>query len=276
MATKNVPPRLFGILAREAKTAVLFRRGPSKWCQMILWHTDTDEIVRGQWVHHRIYERDCDLSPDGKLVVYHAFDGRKKDPGMWSGFTAVSRPPYFTALAIWKYHLPGGGGLFTANRDLLVFSNSPLTIEPPLHRSTRMSIVDGPAERLRQSGWECVKNLQEGIYSVERLWEKKHRRSKSVLVMRNTFGYITRTPGQGTKSDDFWIRRQVDGAETPLNNVDWADIDHKQRLIFTRQGQLYAAEILPDGLRETQLADFSEDQPTELPPPAWAKQWPKR
>jgi hypothetical protein len=67
-----VGARLHMILARKAHTAVIFRRGPSKWVQLIKWNTDTDDFDLGQWFHGRIYERRCDLSPDGSLLVYFA------------------------------------------------------------------------------------------------------------------------------------------------------------------------------------------------------------
>jgi len=64
--------RLYAILAREAKFVVVFRRGPSKRVQLLLWHTDSDEFQEGQWFKGRIYERRSDLSPSdlpGNLKV---------------------------------------------------------------------------------------------------------------------------------------------------------------------------------------------------------------
>ena len=64
--------RLYALLARKAPLAVVFRRGPSKRVLLVLWRTDTDEFVEGQWLKGRIYERRCDLSPSGKRLVYFA------------------------------------------------------------------------------------------------------------------------------------------------------------------------------------------------------------
>jgi hypothetical protein len=64
--------RLYVILARAAPIAVIFRRGPSRWVQIVKWSTNTDTFEEGQWFHGRIYERRCDLSPDGRLLVYFA------------------------------------------------------------------------------------------------------------------------------------------------------------------------------------------------------------
>src|SRR5437879_462433 len=96
------PCRLFGILARQAPCAVILRRGPSKWYRLSLWHTDTDTIDDGQWFHGRIYERRCDLSPDGSLFLYFAQKMAGPVPDDYTNdWTAISKPPYLTALALW-------------------------------------------------------------------------------------------------------------------------------------------------------------------------------
>src|SRR5215469_609509 len=64
--------RIVGLLAAATPRVVLLRRGPTKWVQLILWHTDTDTFEEGQWFHGRIYEARSDLSPDGTLFLYLA------------------------------------------------------------------------------------------------------------------------------------------------------------------------------------------------------------
>jgi len=116
-----VPCRLYGILARDEPRAILFRRGPYWRIQLICWDTSTDKFEPGQWFKGRIHERRCDLSPDGRLLVYFAFTAnRSKRPDYDSGtWTAVSRPPYLTALARWLNHgTYDGGGLFLENTVL--------------------------------------------------------------------------------------------------------------------------------------------------------------
>jgi hypothetical protein len=111
--------KLFVIHAREAPTAVIIRRGPSKWCHIISWSTKTNVIEHGAWVKGRIHSEKCDLSFDGKLFVYFLHkEGYTPDrlPNSW---TALSRPPWLTALSLWPqgdtYY---GGGRFTRNRQL--------------------------------------------------------------------------------------------------------------------------------------------------------------
>ena len=72
------PARVHPILARKANTAVIIRRGPSKSVCTMLWDRTRDEFKLGQWLRGRIYERRCDLSPDGKglgdVKVLHDFN----------------------------------------------------------------------------------------------------------------------------------------------------------------------------------------------------------
>ncbi|OWT81106.1 MULTISPECIES: hypothetical protein [unclassified Achromobacter] len=109
--------RLYAILAREARTAVIFRRGPTKQVQLIRWDLRTDTFEHGQWLKGRIYERRCDLSPSGRLLVYFAATNRPPI-GSW---TAISKPPFLTALALWpKTDSWGGGGIFEDENTLLL------------------------------------------------------------------------------------------------------------------------------------------------------------
>lgn len=111
----TVPARLFMIFARRSPTAVIFRRGPSKWVQLIKWNTATDLFESGQWFNGRIYERRSDLSPDGSLLIYFAqkISARSMQDAEYTyAWTAISRPPFLTALALWpKGDCWHGGGL---------------------------------------------------------------------------------------------------------------------------------------------------------------------
>src|SRR5689334_10667690 len=107
--------RLYVLLARKAPIGVVFRRGPSKQVLLLSWNTETHEIRKGQWLKGRIYEHRCDLSPSGEKLIYFAANQRQP---MYS-WTAVSRPPFLTALALWpKGDAWGGGGLFENERTL--------------------------------------------------------------------------------------------------------------------------------------------------------------
>lgn len=109
--------RISVLLARKSSTAVIFRRGPSKSVAVISWDTDRDEFRLGQWLKGRIYEHRCDLSPSGQKLIY--FVGSYRN--VMRTWTAVSRPPFLTALLLWpKGDAWGGGGLFEDERTILL------------------------------------------------------------------------------------------------------------------------------------------------------------
>ncbi|TGU14674.1 hypothetical protein EN799_66055, partial [bacterium M00.F.Ca.ET.156.01.1.1] len=85
---KALAPRLYAILARSARTGVIFRRGPSRLVQLIRWDLRTDTFEHGQWLKGRVYERRCDLSPSGELLVYFAATNRLP----YGSWTAISKP----------------------------------------------------------------------------------------------------------------------------------------------------------------------------------------
>jgi len=126
--TAPVPCRLWFQMARQADTAVILRRGPQRWVELILWDTRKDRFERGQWFHGRIHEERCDLSPDRTNVIYFASKyGKKRDadiPGTW---TAISKPPHLTALALWPSgSMCGGGGGFLDNQRFWHAEGMPL------------------------------------------------------------------------------------------------------------------------------------------------------
>ena len=113
--------RLSLIFAADAPVAVVLRRGPSKWVAVTKWDTSNDRFEEGQWFHGRIYGERCGLSPDGSLFVYFAtkYKAGNKDDGYQDTYTAVSKPPYLTALAMWPEGSTwGGGGRFIDNQTL--------------------------------------------------------------------------------------------------------------------------------------------------------------
>lgn len=83
---------------------------------MILWHRNTDTFVDGQWIKRKVYVERCDLSPDGEHFLYFTLDGRWSSHAKGS-FTALSKPPYWTALSLFPQgDTWGGGGQFIDNK----------------------------------------------------------------------------------------------------------------------------------------------------------------
>ena len=117
MKMKAAPARLYCLLAREARSGVIFRRGPTRHVLLIKWNLDGDTFEFGQWLKGRIYERRCDLSPSGDKLIY--FAATYKEPLM--SWTALSKPPWLTAIALWpKGDGWNGGGFFNTDTDLVL------------------------------------------------------------------------------------------------------------------------------------------------------------
>lgn len=111
--------RLFVIPAKQESVAVIFRRGPSRWCHVIQWDTRHDRFEHGAWIKGRIYEDKCDISPDGRLLVCFVMKGNRFGSQFKGAWTAVSRTPWLRALIVWPQGTTyGGGGRFVDNRTL--------------------------------------------------------------------------------------------------------------------------------------------------------------
>jgi hypothetical protein len=112
--------KLTAIIAEKKRVGVIFRRGPTKQVRLIKWDLAIDTFEFGQWFKGRIYEDLCDLSPNGELLVTYA---TQTTHGYW---TAVRRPPYLTALALWP--ISGGaigGGIFRSDKELVLYHPVP-------------------------------------------------------------------------------------------------------------------------------------------------------
>lgn len=123
------PPscRLWVLLASRSPSAVIFRRGPSEWIQLITWNTANDSFVEGQWFNGIIDPSLASLSPDGQLLIYGArkYSGSARRRGADGCWSAISRPPFLTALAWWSH--PGwaeGGGTFLTPRRIMLYESA--------------------------------------------------------------------------------------------------------------------------------------------------------
>jgi hypothetical protein len=126
-------------MARDRAVAVILRRGPSDWFHVISWDTARDRFEHGAWLRGRIYEDRCDLSPDGELLLTFVLQGRKSGTSTTHAWSAVSRPPWLHALALWPQGTTyGGGGRFTGKRSLVLRSSAPRA--HPEHPATGLEV----------------------------------------------------------------------------------------------------------------------------------------
>ena len=290
--------RLYVLLGREASQGVVFRRGPSRRVLLVKWNLDTDSFETGQWLKGRIYERRCDLSPDGELLVYFAADFRRS-MGSWS---AVSRPPFFTALALWpKGDCWGGGGQFSSNTQLILnHSDREMELAPGFSIPNWFSVgqcgewsgrgEDDPiwSSRLIRDGWKLTAYPEKTKddrgakvwieYDPPIAWEKKHPLWPGRYTLRMSILGIKERDGPWLIIDHSVIGNE--GETGAIGRSEWADWSRDGDLLFAQSGCLY--RLRPSkgsfGLIEEseQIADFNALVFERVEPPAYAQSWPPR
>lgn len=290
--------RLFAIIARDARRAIVFRRGPTRRTRLIVWNLRDDTLEGGQWFFGRIYERRCDLSPDGELLAY--FAAKFVEPhGTW---TAIARPPYFTALAFWpKGDSWGGGGLFEDARTFLLNHRAPeravvapqgapeaqgFTVKPfgrysgfgeddPIYRArlTRDGwSVDPPGEAKKQS-FDAPVWMVFDPPRVRRLKLRGGGGALGSLTLRVlTHGYHERDGRSWVETADV-----VDDDGTILRGfgrIDWIDADRNGDILIAREGRL--ERLRRAAIRSgdpTLVADLHDMAFEPVEAPAWARSW---
>jgi hypothetical protein len=283
-------PRLSILVARAADVAVIFRRGPSKWVEVIHWDTRRDLFERGHWFHGRIYQRRCDLSPDGTKLIYFVskFSGRTAaDREYTYAWTAVSKPPWLTALALWpKGDCWWGGGLFPDNHSVFLNHRPEEATPHPKHRPKRLRVEANPrasgeddplySTRLTRDGWQVTQewdwrrptDWREGFRTVTP--EHRVRRhldgALTIRMERWLTGYRYRelfhVEDGGTS-----LALSLDGADS----VDW---DRGGRLVVLRHGKVWAADVHRGAIGPLEaLIDLGPDEPEPREAPAAAQRW---
>jgi hypothetical protein len=284
-----VPARIFFILARNSPTAVVFRKGPSKWVQVLKWNTQTDTFEAGQWFHGRIYERRADLSPDGTMLVYFAqkIEGRTlRDAEYTYAWTAVSRPPYITALALWpKGDCWHGGGLFQDNETLILNHKLDRAKPHPDHIPHGLQVKlknhvcgeDDPlfSERLQRDGWDlkqewAVENRGYPLMFTTRQPEIREKPSPdgSMLIR------LTRSIEDLDYAEEFAVSNGHGSALIRIDGASWMDWDLRGRLVFARDGKIFEGQIGDAMLLDSrELVDLNSATPVPVRCPDWASRW---
>lgn len=262
--TPPAPARLWVLLASESSTAVIFRRGPSRWTHLFLWNTRTDMVTPGSWFHGRIYEWMSDLSPDGQHLLYVArneakrrvqaaaeqFDGEH----MWS-WTALCRPPRVKALGLWNASDDwSGGGVFNGNRALTLNHSArdlKALIQPSgfaVHGVKDRDRVDTVLTALKRTGWQVTAWPEQwlGMGEAHPVVLRKRALELRFISSPRYRRYVTYT----------W---HGPDPVPLLEGASWADFDQQGRLVIAREGRLYAWQ--GHGVQE--VMNFNLHQPPQ-------------
>jgi hypothetical protein len=264
---KRFPARLHVLLARDDDTAVVIRRGPAKRVCTMSWDRRTDRFKLGQWLDGRIYERRCDLSPDGRHLIYFAMNGRwdTRAKGAW---TAISRAPYLKALSLFaKGDCWHGGGLFLSGKDYWLndgYGHTVLENGAPLSRQARYpwhehyggECLGGYYIRLQRDGWEMKRSGKKGRGNRTTVFEK--RINDHWLLRKHAHATIDHPVGTGVYFDTHALVHSRTGEERPFLDWEWADVDGG-RVAWAAGGKMHAARVKASGLGEpVELHDFND------------------
>lgn len=290
MADENKSPaRLFVFLARTAPVGVILRRGPSKWVQLIQWHTKADVFRQGQWFHGRIFEDLCDLSPNGKWFAYHAFkpNNRLKNPSYGDRWTAVSKPPSLTAVALWTHqNLFGGGGYFFQNALMLLnHMDDNRTPHPahPIPKDLEIKTIETYEDESRymfnsvhlnamlRDGWEVAPGfpsrsfylfIRRGEPSTDKAHVKVQKRRGNMTLICSIFD-VARRKYETEISHRYRFALKIGETKYDLDGVTWADFDYSKRLVLAKEGKLFSATFENAELVWTELQDFNYAHPSK-------------
>jgi hypothetical protein len=251
-------PRLYAILARRRPVAIVFRRGPSKQVLLIKWNTAKHEIQIGQWLKGRIYERRCDLSPSGERLIY--FAAKYKEPNY--SWTAISRPPFLTALAMWnKGDGWGGGGLFTAENSVALNHRAGEDVLADGYSLPKKFLVtpfgnhsgrgeDDPiwSARMIRDGWTLK---SPGEIKKNKFGSKLEYEFVENQVLTKRWGRWSlemRMIGMIERNGPWYVleHRIVDAAGiavADLGRSDWADWSLSGEILLARLGKLYRVAV---------------------------------
>ena len=253
---KVIPPRLHILSAREAKTALILRKGPSKQVAVIGWNREDDSFAVGQWLKGTIYPYRCDISPDGKHWLYFAM--KKGEP-----YTALARTPYLKAMDFYgNMGTWDGGGLFLdherywLNADPAycedVRRESVFQVIPALpgggenHRTDERGVY---FSRLMRDGWHMAGDKGWGpfetavfIKQVNGSWNLEKR-----FCVTNG-----RQAGKGSYHEEYALISRKTLATVPFPEWEWADVDDG-RIVWAEAGRIMAGLPRPSGLEEVKL-----------------------
>ena len=244
MSTPAKPALIYLLPALEAPHVTVLRRKPRGVFHILKWDTRRDTVESGSWFSGQISLEACDVSFDGKWLVYSARGRGHKE---WSG---VCQPPWLRTVVHDNPNHPGLGGGFWMSRSKLClgywdfgdatvpFWGTHYTTEPQIAREVR-SGVGFLVSRLRRDGWERDDSrLEFGDYPAKRPWivhdEWTHRPSRKHPTLR-----IVLRP-RSPRPYSF----ALDGEDGLLDEgVTWATWDCRKNLLFARTGVLYRFDL---------------------------------
>jgi hypothetical protein len=271
--TVRPPPRLFGILARDAPVVAVLRRGPSGWAHVGRWDVAESTYQAGSWLRGTLYPQRCDLSRDGRYLALMALVARADwQPG--TTYVAVSRLPWLTALAAWGTRGTWSRGLHFASLGEWGMTAPDHGDADPL-RSRHGLVVTSTAETYaveRRGGW--VEAFDTPPRSPHDMWDER-RADQVVMTKLQPDGAVILSVRGGRaafRGGPFgrWAEPTYALDGEPLPDVQWADWAHDGRLLIATTDGVLQVRDRADVVWDLDLAPL---EPNPQPPPPEATRW---
>jgi len=250
MQEEKFPARLHILIARENKTALVIRRGPSKSTCILGWDRTNDTFEVSQWIKGRIYERRSDISASGKHWIYFAMNG-KWDSEVKGSWTAIGKAPWLKALILYaKGDCWNGGGLFLDDKEywlndgygheLLLNSSELKRVEsysPPNQYGGECLNVY--YNRLQRDGWSLKEKAEKGKWNSETVFEKEIK--NRWFLYKTCHEQVGSPKGKGCYWDEHELKA-VDGESFSKPNWEWAEwVDNS--IVYAEKGCLYRVYV---------------------------------
>ena len=221
------------------------RRKPTRWFHILSWNTETDLIEHGSWLEGTIYCERCDVSFDGRWMIYLAMGSNMET---WTG---LCHPPRLKSV----FNAPNcgtrfGGG-FWERENLLRENGGPYSPWPEVRKAAeailpfRIEAHESAAPdwdfggmllaRLRRDGWRRGHNTTEAgedaPVAIGDTWQCRPSGGHPFLTMEFV-GHEARRP---------WpFRFRLDGHRGLIpETADWVCWDAWGQLVFADRGVLY-------------------------------------
>lgn len=271
----RVAPRIFGIPASASPVVAILRRGPSHWCHVGRWDLADGTYEPGAWMRGTIYPQKCDLSPDGRWLLYSAM----KVGSDWPAgdiYEVISRLPWLTALAAWNSGTTYTRGIhFVADpMESNVGAPDVGDYRPDVGYGLRLTQARQFAVEHRR-GWKESEATPPrdagGLWDEKRRVEMVKRHPTEDLTLHVEGRYAAFRAGDPKDGPPmYWLSSDRD--IQLLDDVQWADWDARGRLLAaTRNGRLEMRSI--GGQTAVVVADLSQLVPDSEPAPPEAHRW---
>lgn len=265
---KNHPkPRVSLVHRPDSEYVLILRRGPSKYVGLFGWNKITNEITTGQWLKGSIFPKRCDISPDGKHIIYFASDYSRAKQESTATWTVVSRFPYLKALDFWtKGDSWNGGGLFTSNNNYLLHEfgehHHPHTISnkfevargmprSPIRNNECLGVY---VPKLIRDSWEFIQNDED---SIGKIYIFKKQINKHLVILKKLHSTSSPPLGKGCYFEEHFIEGVIEG-RSEFSDIECLDY-YEGKIFWSENGEIKTSLVSGRVIQEpVTIKDFSE------------------